>query len=494
MIKNDQQSEVKDKYYYLKSGVDAFKYFDCYHFNEDKLICENNVDLILEYEFRVRVYINDGIYICFNLLKLMNVDHKYYDYDDIKTKNTRYPCNFVNIMEKLQSILSTDPIKVFNLKNISDINKLEKIDHIKRNNVNILKDCFVEGRQSKIIAYLSERPDGPKRTLYESVSMYERALNVNISHQKTIKNVLFEDTNQKVQNIYNLYKSKNIDTILAIAHFRGGDFERLSTDWYVLTPQYYIDAVNILIKKVGVDKKIKILCSYHPSDVMFGGYVNIIKHNFSSIDVITENDFIGEYPDAKYIFMNETKHILFMSMFPNMILSNSTYAQIASDVNINLDKILIGTSKICYGSNQSYKYCGMTDMYTWDVTYIVFYQIYGMIKSGNIVYGKKYDFSTDFVNDFAIIPVHSKDIDEFATHITNMGKNFITLLINSKKINIQFEYAYTTSTTSNRKYYIVKEQVLTGGNIQHKILKYKQKLLFLTNITKKQNTCPDMLH
>lgn len=554
MLHNNKQSHITDKYYFLKNGVNAFKYFNCNHFNFEvdvdtnkiytsKLICNNNVDILLKYQndFNINyqkitsaeyIYIIDNVmYICINLYGLINIEER-----DIFLSTTsnietiRLQANFNDIINKLKKIFSSQCTIKINKTNLDSNSISTKITFIQSQIEYILKQCFIGSSDYKFIAYLDDRIlDDKIKTLEESYyiipeshQLYNLYLNIDNNYRRTIKNILFDDVNNNVQNIYNLYASKNKNTNLVIAHFRGGDFEKYENDAFkVLTPQYYIDAINKIITQFN-KQEIKVLCSYHPSDVIFQGYVNILKYKFNNyIKIITENDFISEFENSNDIFMNETYHVLFMSLFPNMILSNSTYSHVSADMNINIDKFIIGNNKLCYGIQniESDIQCGMNGIYDWDDMYLIFYRIYKSkdLENNNqkIYFGTNINNSINKfnINDFIDKSnIDKNDLFEFSTHVIDMKKNFISLLINNTNIiitcgqedifadmpsNIQqksisaqpqkprmpfnFGSKKMEKLIGYKLYYEIKSNLI-GGNIQNKILKYKNKILQINNI------------
>jgi hypothetical protein len=102
---------------------------------------------------------------------------------------------------------------------------------------------------------------------------------------------------------------------------------------------------------------------------------------------------VNEFENGKIIFTNdtqhnETKHVLFMSLFENVILSNSTYPEIAGKLNLNENKILIhdpnniSSRRLCYGTMRTDDYCGMS---------------YESLSNGNYHWKNVYDFFIVFI-------------------------------------------------------------------------------------------------
>lgn len=553
---SDSSAYVNDKYYFLKNGVDAFKYFTCHHINLTTLICNKDIDI--ECGDNNKIYMINGIiYFFFNINDIINIQIIKNSNDYFYFYNNQTYATIDNLIDNINNIYDIKNIikniKIINLNyknkeiynnkdafiniildikekhnkfNIDDSNYNILLNNYKMCLINELKKCFLETGQNKIICYNTHN-------LSYDYQLISNPAHNNFLLLKAIKDVLFEDNENIVQNIYNniinvntnIYNLKNKN--FAIVHFRGGDFEMGRNDiFFVLKPQYYIDAIaRFIFDNKFNEINIVLLCCFQQKDFIFNAYINIIKYNFPNIIVLLEDDLINIDPNCKVIFSNETKHILFMSLFKNMISSNSTYSQLACKININNDKYIIG-SLACYNrlNNNMIKYCGMSlnthtinidnnIHYTgikWHALYIMYYLIYDQYKNQPNIHIYTND-NTNIFNtmkniceefcDFLFDGKQNKNLTknpikkmDIITQINNFSKtvvyinneknnHFIYIIINNKKYKISLDknlthlsdYYYPTNHTI--ELIIDNDQNLTksGGNI-YKYMKYKLKI------------------
>jgi hypothetical protein len=115
---------------------------------------------------------------------------------------------------------------------------------------------------------------------------------------------------------------------------------------------------------------------------MFHAYIAIIKEFYGNVvDIKTENDMIAEFEEVSDVFSNETKHVLFMSLFPNIITSNSTYSIFSAQMNIVNNSIIFVNKP--YGCIE----CGMNFKgINWDVKYGLFCLSIDKINNEKIEY------------------------------------------------------------------------------------------------------------
>jgi hypothetical protein len=483
-IMGDVESGVEDKYYFKTRGVDSFKYFNCYHlkpvtkslFEDD--ICKKDVDVIIS----------------FNLYKIYATGNKLYfvlktedDKDIISTENSAFDIYYIlsnfydpnmlneisniricnkNIIEDIKKktifgnirniyilsilkyIVNNESDKFFNDSNQEHHwydNQLDD-DHIQNlayimNNYQILggyelHDFSNETVMKKELSNELEKcylTDENKIILFYINKMSHLSENINMEKGKYIKyakEILFEDDKDLVNNFFNMINYKYSNKKLAIAHFRGGDFEKYKNyqnKFKVLRPQYYIEKIQQLINTLKIENKdLVLVCSFHPNDKIFKGYINIIKNKFDGLIILTENDLINihtkcfsndQIPDPNQIFMNESKHVLFMSLFLNMILSNSTYAKIASDINVNENKqILKCVGEDIYCMNQN-KIAGMNlifgnNIIDWDIGYMIFGFLYEKeeqnLNNTNDKIFSLYAYTTDSA-EISLDNIHNKN-------------------------------------------------------------------------------------
>ncbi len=381
----DEQSGVPDKYYFDSKGISSFKYFDCHHFSKNNMefgdtptldICEKDIDIIIYLNEKVKIYVlNDVLYFVVHCIYIVDFDEQNVG-------------KFDNVREKLLNLFDfgEKPLN-FTIKNDRSMINNPYIQYILQENTIIDKNharellnfeiekCFNVVNSNKMIVYITE---------LGGFSFHDYQLDkTKIELVKAVKEIILEDENKKIATIYEEYQRKYIDKILVVAHFRGGDFEstQITMNWKVLKPCYYIKMISSLLQRLNTDgSNILLLCCFHPNDNIFYAYSNIIKYNFPNINIKLEREFIDEFPESKFIFMDEPKHILFMSLFRNMIKSNSTYANFVELMNLNIDQNIFG-GLICYGSGIQKEYCGMG--IGWKNIYDIFYCIFKKIENAS---------------------------------------------------------------------------------------------------------------
>jgi hypothetical protein len=94
--------------------------------------------------------------------------------------------------------------------------------------------------------------------------------NINILNNTIIK-YIFPNFNE-IKQIYTIFYKKYCEEYnIAIAHFRGGDFERFNNyDFFKILPvNYYIEKIVLLMESLKNKKKLLLLCCFHPNDLIF---------------------------------------------------------------------------------------------------------------------------------------------------------------------------------------------------------------------------------
>lgn len=527
MYVNDEYSKIFDKYYFKSHGIDSFKYFNCHHFVDatfDNLICEKNVDIIIS-----NSYNNDKIYV---------INNKLYFYIEFlgninTSNNSNQNQNDFTYGELVELDIISDFLeyKKFNITYINDkrstnklVNMLTNLDKYEHNLIieelnNELKKCFIEN--NKIILYVAS-----SGTIYKNfVEHYYFPNYGNKDLIKSIKNIIFEDDNNEIKNIYesylNIFSDKLNEKVFIVAHFRGGDYES-DTDYnfLVLHPIYYINALDKIMKQLKKEENdIILLCCFHPNDIIFNAYIGSIKYKYPKITINTEETVTNNFPKSKSIFKSESKHILFMSMFKYIIASNSSYSLIACKFNLNENKIIIGDLN-CYGISREtlndfidYKIinnCGMNNKQTrlnFAVCYILYYYIYENNKTNikinenikltedivtktnvlcyNIGNCNKYNINNNIKNEVLLylekysnydIVLELKKINKFAEIVTYIDNTHIAFQLNNEifKIEILFDKQY---------YYKFTKTPQIIQNAGYKYNKYITKIKNLTNYT-----------
>jgi hypothetical protein len=361
-IKSDMQSNVKDKYYFKSIGVDSFNYFTCHHFDDDPMGKNYKVSV----ENIIFLFDNDKLCFYFDknaIIDLLNYGSKI-SIDDI--------INFVytNII-KSKNIINDNGNDLLILLNK---HKTTENEHDLKSSIknNLLK-CYTGN--NIIFFNLSANAYGLFHT---------DPLANNPELKINIKKIILPDTKGIVNRLYSKYENKYAAKYnLAVTHFRGGDFEKYNNkDFKILHPYSYLKSIDSLIKKIGNNKKILLLCCFHSKDIMFHAYIAIIKEFYGNVvDIKTENDMIAEFEEVSDVFSNETKHVLFMSLFPNIITSNSTYSIFSAQMNIVNNSIIFVNKP--YGCIE----CGMNFKgINWDVKYGLFCLSIDKINNEKIEY------------------------------------------------------------------------------------------------------------
>jgi hypothetical protein len=484
---DDPQSGVKDKYKFKTTGISSFKYFKCHHF---------------EFSVSVSKYVFDEKYIDIELEFINNNDPELYGnisqlYIFVRNEKLYFYIKYVNsnYRHKLELTVNKD-LKFVDMI-IPFFNTKPNIVRRKMTN-NILINAyydFVDGKINNIDNDLiyNELKKCSSDNKFIAVSTCKNAYfdDYITGYEKSILDVLFEDSNNIVHKLYGELLSEHTGKTLISAHFRAGDFERNigeiygikhdTMNWKILTPVFYIENIKIIKNKKSIENSnIVLFMSFHPSDLkFFMAYENIIKTEFPGITTIIEILYIERFDDKiKNIFTDEPMHILFMSLFDTMIMSNSTYSKCATLINTNKDKLILGEYDTCYGySTQDTinNNCGMSlsIYFVWKHSYNIFYEVYTNIISGNFELDKIFLIRNGVLHD---------DINVNNNFITDdFIKSIIYYVKNTMKINIGGNiYQITLDNYGGYYLYCVIQKVEIGGGYK-KYMKYIKKHEFMNH-------------
>lgn len=407
---DDKQSRIKNKYYFGKKNIEAFKYFKCHHFSEkpfemyeidnDNLIepkltkNKPKYDFFYYTYFGINKYENDKICFIFEGLFFYYLFTKY-----------GFNLTFENLIqfmaESIERTNNLDNNEEENFKNFikdytheipDDVNFFQKVKIFLTNE---LKSCYYYNNIKK-----------PKHLIrfMNIYSMHDSKLNILIKNNyellKNIKEIIMPDDNNDVKNLYNAFSKKYEEYNLTLIHFRGGDFEKNTVslhidnnkDFGLLKPKKYLENINELLSRVNNGKKFIFLCCFYNKDLIFYAYINIIQFFFKDKIIIKiEDDVFKEFPiyqhSIKEIFSDETKHTTFMSLFPYMITSNSSYSHFSANLNININPTII-YNNLYNNHNENNIKMNFYDnnnntLIEWDVIYVLYYAIYNIYMKNN---------------------------------------------------------------------------------------------------------------
>jgi hypothetical protein len=479
-IIDDYQSKTEDTYQFKRSGIESFKYFDCHHFNSgriiDLFICIKDVDFHVDFYDKltgtkkdfILYVIDEDVYLVTE--GLIFVEGKFI----METINE----NIIDLIANSRIRVTIKQTKIYSdifINLILEKNSNQEKQLEREIVANEIRKIYLNKRFICIISLLQFHP----KTHYYIFGLITKDSRLIDS----MKKIIFEDTNNHINTLYQSIQNKYRDKKLIVSHFRGGDFELYENHrFYVLKPIYYTELLEEFFNNINDPmnprdpQEYLLLCTFHPNDYIFYIYMNIIKNKFPSLTIIDEDEIIKDFPNSRFIFSMESKHVYFMSLFDTIITSNSTYSMLSSQINTKSTHITLTRGLKCYGNIPEY-WCGMN--YGGNYIYIdwkklleIFFCIYIKIveendnSSGNkkfIIVGPNSEIKSIIEKKF------TKDkFKIFAKHVISYDGNKMSIINN----NVRFKMEIIDNTNYN----VVSESMDGGRNIYfNKYEKYNKK-------------------
>ena len=511
---DDIESGVTDKYNFLnkKKKSSSFNHFICHHFAEDTDFLLSKCTLLFtNANFKVYFFNN-------NLIFYLNEDMLYTIYQALCMRDESDIIELLlsNIWGSTQCTYEGNVdfsnkaiLEIMNdAKRITELKKHDTFDNTIKDTfrtklLNELNNCFGKKQSNFIICTI-------KAYSHLQIPHYSWGIikKDSINMRSCIKSLIFPELSV-IKKLYTQYcdTHNKEDYILAVVHFRGGDFERFNNKKHkLIKPCVYLENLRELYSKIN-GKKIKLLCCFNSNDIIFYAYINIMQHVYPELEIIHETD-LGDL--FMPIFNEDANHIAFMSLFQYMILSNSTYSHFSADMNITNDSLIIRNDIYNIRQVTSLKTHNMSLSHsrffidiTWNISFYAYYLAYNnigaiiritdntnpnymlitvdtqLINENFIIFDNKLD-DPETVDSFKariaqfklittyndIINTEKKELRKFAESIIELNENSVIFKKNS------ILYKYTLIETYNG--FLLQEHVISNIHFV-KYHKYKTK-------------------